>query len=330
MRKVIVTGGCGYIGSHVARAFKQNGDQVFVIDRVLREHCLKGIDYFKIGDYADPPMLSEIRKWGPDIVVHCAGTSLVGPSMTNPADYYDNNVAKTVKLLNYVISFGKTPLIMFSSSAAVYGEPSAVPCNENSKIDPVSPYGNTKAIIETILKDYDLAYNVPSVIFRYFNAAGAEPYHFDLGQEPGATHIIARALEASIGNTEFILNGTGFNTVDGTCIRDYIHVWDIARAHVIAADFKLEDYPQPGVDIFNLGTNKGFSNQQIIDYVSDHYGLSNITIGEPRAGDPAELVADATQAKDILRWIPTHSDLKTIIDSAYKWYTGRPADTVAV
>jgi UDP-glucose-4-epimerase GalE len=322
MRQVVVTGGCGYIGSHVARAFKQNGDNVIIIDRVMREHTLKDCDGYYIGDFAGTEGLATIHTLEPDIVVHCAGTSLVGPSMSNPSEYYDNNIAKTIKMLNVIKSMSKPAVVMFSSSASVYGEPVYDHAlSEDDQIHPISPYGNTKAITETILRDYYNAYNLHSMCFRYFNAAGAEPTTFDLGQEPNATHIIARALEAKINNTAFTMNGWDFNTEDGTAVRDYIHVWDIARAHVLGASYLLDDYPQHGAYIYNLGTKKGTSNLQIINYITAKYGALDVVNGPRRAGDPAKLYADSSKANRDLNWTPLFSDLETIIDSAYKWYT---------
>jgi len=321
MRKIIVTGGCGYIGSHVARAFKREQDNVFIIDRVKRDHTLKDIDGYYIGDFASDDSLATMHSLAPDVIVHCAGTSLVGPSMDDPGEYYDNNIAKTIRMLNAVKDFDLKPLIMFSSSASVYGEPDVLPCREYNDIKPISPYGATKAMTERILADYWGAYAIPSVCFRYFNAAGADPFHSDLGQEPGATHLIARALEASIAKQPITINGNDFPTPDGTCIRDYIHVWDIARAHVMAASFKLDDYPQPGADVFNIGTNLGTSNQAIVDYVVEKYGIPAVNYGPHRMGDPAELVANASLIEEKMGWIPNHSDITTIIDSAYRWYT---------
>ena len=326
-RKIVVTGGCGYIGSHVARAFKMNGDQVLIIDRVLRQHTLKDIDGWHIGDFADDAALAAIYDIAPDVLVHCAGTSLVGPSMTDPGEYYDNNISKTIKMLNFVKDFDKKPLIMFSSSASVYGEPEKLPITEHARKNPISPYGNTKAMTEDILRDFWGAYALPSVCFRYFNAAGAMPMTADLGQEPEATHIVARVLEASLQNRAFTINGGDFATPDGTCIRDYVHVWDIAVAHVKAVDYIFPAWlggtPNEGASIFNLGTNKGVSNKEIVDYVMEHYGLPFVNYGEHRWGDPAELVADATKAREQLGWIPEYSDIATIIDSAYKWYASR-------
>ena len=321
-KRIIVTGGCGYIGSHVARAFKQNGDSVLTIDRVLRLHTLKDINGYHIGDFADDASLAAIYDWNPDVIVHCAGTSLVGPSMNDPGLYYDNNISKTIKLLNWINRFKKKPVVMFSSSASVYGEPDALPIQETAQIKPISPYGRTKAMTETILRDFWHAYALPSTIFRYFNAAGAEPVSFDLGQEPEATHIVARILEASIAGRAFSINGDDFDTPDGTCIRDYVHVWDIARAHVLAAE---QHYTQAGAiqRIYNLGTNQGVSNKEIVDYVFEKYGLPFVNYGPTRMGDPAKLIADAEPARVELDWQPKYSDIKTIIDSAYTWYTSQ-------
>jgi UDP-glucose 4-epimerase len=323
--KVIVTGGCGYIGSHVARAFKQNGDTVSIIDRVEREHTLKDIDGHLIADFASDEALSYITMHEPDIIVHCAGTSLVGPSMSNPSEYYNNNITKTIKMMDVVKDLDKRPVIMFSSSASVYGEPLKLPIREYSEIKPISPYGNTKAAGEMILKDYGNAYGIDVMCFRYFNAAGAVPVTHDLGQEPGATHIVARVLEASTDGTgrAFTINGGDFPTPDGTCIRDYVHVWDIALAHVRAAGyFNRQNTDRTAICLsLNLGTNTGVSNKAIVDYVVETYGLPFVNYGPARPGDPAELVADATEARELLGWEPVNSNIKQIIDDAYAWYT---------
>jgi UDP-glucose 4-epimerase len=175
---------------------------------------------------------------------------------------------------------------------------------------------------EQILKDYARAYGIDSICFRYFNAAGAMPVTHDLGQETGATHIVARVLEANLRGEPFTVNGTDFDTPDGTCIRDYVHVWDIAQAHIRA----VELVSSPGLHnyfnklTFNLGTGQGISNQEIVDYVDSKYGLLDIAYGPKREGDPATLVADATEANDVLGWRPEHSTLAEIVDSAYQWY----------
>ena len=326
MSRVIVTGGCGYIGSHVARAFKQNGDDVIIIDRVKRDHTLKDIDGYYIGDFADDDSLATMVNYSPDIIVHCAGTSLVGPSMANPSEYYNNNVTKTIKMMDVVKNLDKKPTVMFSSSASVYGEPDVLPIKEDDDIHPMSPYGSTKLTDEMILRDYSRAYGIDVCIFRYFNAAGAVPVTYDLGQEPEATHIVARVLEASIAGRAFTINGDDFDTEDGTCIRDYVHVWDIAMAHVRAAGYfhrlGINVSVRVSIDLtLNLGTNQGTSNKEIVDYVREKYGLPFVNYGPRRPGDPAELVADAGQARELLGWEPVNSNIRNIIDSAYRWYT---------
>ena len=325
-KKIIVTGGCGYIGSHVARAFRLNNpeNKVIIVDRVFREHTLKDIDGFQYTDFSSDEALSFIRMEEPDVIVHCAGTSLVGPSVTDPGEYYDNNISKTIKMLNVIKDMPKKPLIMFSSSASVYGVPKSVPILESAPKNPISPYGNTKAMTETILRDYAAAYGIESVIFRYFNAAGAMPDTYDLGQEPGATHIVARILEASINGTAFTLYGSDYDTPDGSCIRDYVHVWDIAQAHVLAsekyANFDKSDKNYGLSLIFNLGTNKGVSNFDIIKYVTSKYGLEQLMVQHRRPGDPDELVANADLARSFLGWEVKYG-IEEIIDSAYNWYT---------
>ena len=321
-RTVVVTGGCGYIGSHIARAFQElEGDRVYIIDRVQRDHTLKNIDGYLIADFASDESLAFIINIAPDVIVHCAGTSLVGPSMTDPSEYYNNNIGKTIKMLDVVKEMPKRPVILFSSSASVYGEPDTWPITEETAVHPISPYGNTKAITETILKDYARAYCVESICFRYFNAAGAEPTHFDLGQEEGATHIVARVLEASLANRAFTINGSDYDTVDGTCIRDYVHVWDIAVAHIRGVAYTERDAPSDVVaEVFNLGTNTGISNKQIVDYVAENYGLPFVNYGPNRPGDPDCLVADASKAANLLGWTPQYSTLTQIVESAYHWY----------
>lgn len=319
-KTVLITGGCGYIGSHIARAFKfhDHTTQVIVIDRVKREHTLKDVDVFVEADFADEIGIQTLIKYNPGVIVHCAGTSLVGPSMADPAEYYDNNVIKTILMLNIIKQFKTKPVILFSSSASVYGEPRSIPITEDHELQPISPYGNTKLAIERILADYDRAYKIPSVCFRYFNAAGAMPGTADLGQESGATHIIARALEASIAGRAFTLYGSDYPTPDGTCIRDYVHVWDLAKAHVDSVDYMVKN---PGAYVFNLGTKQGTSNQQIVDYIAERYGFKTVDREPRRSGDPAELVADPTKATLAIGWNPGYSDIGTIIDTAYTWYS---------
>jgi len=321
MKRVLVTGGCGYIGSHVARAFKQDGYHVTVVDWVKRDHTLKDIDAYFIDDFVSDGALSVLIHDNPDVIVHCAGTSLVGPSLNNPSEYWDNNIVKLIRFMDVVKTLPKRPLILFSSSASVYGDPEILPIPEEHKIDPISPYGNTKATAERIFKDYYTAYAIPSVCFRFFNAAGAEPFNHDLGHEPGATHLVARACEASIAKENFCINGREYNTPDGTCIRDYIHVWDLARAHVMAAQQAGEATGWVGAQRINLGTGQGYSNLEVVMAVKTRYGGGTVEYKAPRLGDPPRLIAQAIRAEHWLGWRPEHSDIRTIVDSAYHWYT---------
>ena len=318
--KIVITGGCGYIGSHIARAFKQHSstNQVYVVDRERREHTLKGIDGFLHQDFVSKQSLMWITELEPNVIVHCAGDIQVGESVLDPAKYYDNNVSKTIVFLNHLKSLKRIPTVLFSSSASVYGNPAVVPVTEQSPIQPISPYGQSKAVIERVLADYSRAYGMSSVCFRYFNACGAEPNTFDLGQEAGAPHIIARILEAKISKNTFTLNGNDYNTPDRTCIRDYIHVWDLADAHIRATAYVSS---KAGVaEVFNLGTKQGISNQQIINYVKEKYGDIDIAIGARREGDPDMLVADADSAQNKLGWAPNYSTIDKIVDSVWNWY----------
>lgn len=320
--KIVITGGCGYIGSHIARYLKQqvSNNHVYIIDRERRDHTLKGLDGFLHADYASRQATMWIEELAPDVVVHCAGDIKVGESVENPGKYYYNNVAKTIELFNCLKDLKRKPLVLFSSSASVYGNPETLPLTESAPVQPISPYGMTKAITERILKDYQQAYGLPSVCFRYFNACGAEPINHDLGQAPGASHIIARILEAKIQNETFVLNGKDYATPDGTCIRDYIHVWDLADAHLRAINWSLSNSESQAA-VMNLGTQHGISNHEILDYVLLNFGPVDVTVGPRRAGDPDRLIADAGLAYQLLGWKPNYSTINQIIDSAYKWYT---------
>ena len=317
--KIVITGGCGYIGSHIARYLKQNlaNSQVYVIDRERRDHTLKNVDGFLHTDIVSKSSLLWLDELQPDVIVHCAGDLSVRESVEDPAKYYDNNVSKTITLLNHVKDYKKKPIVLFSSSASVYGNPDHVPLVETDRVRPISPYGHTKDIIEQVLQNYNQAYGLPSVCFRYFNAAGAEPYNSDLGQAPGAGHIIARLLESKLSGETFTLNGLDFDTPDRTCVRDYIHVWDLADAHCRAIEWNTDNRWA----VFNLGTNSGISNQEIIDYITETYGTLPIQVGPRRPGDPDRLIADASLATRVLKWQPNYSTIDKIIDSAWAWYT---------
>ena len=290
-----------------------------MVDRERRDYTLKGTHGYLHADYASKQSLMWMSEIQPDVIVHCASDVLVGESMDNPAKYYDNNVAKTITFLSQVKDFKHLPLVLFSSSASVYGNPATTPITESAPIQPISPYGISKSITERLLADFNDAYKLPSVCFRYFNACGAEPVNHDLGQAPNASHIIARILEAKKYNVPFTLNGNDYATPDRTCIRDYVHVWDLADAHVRATEWALAQNTKPAA-AFNLGTNKGISNQEILDYILLNYGPVDVKVGPRRPGDPDCLIADASLAHNILGWTPNYSTINQIIDSAWQWY----------
>jgi UDP-glucose 4-epimerase len=311
---VVVTGAAGYIGGEISLLLKDAGHTVMGIDRRPRPpHLRDAFDQFVQADFDSDESYRELIKARPDAVVHCAGTSLVGPSIKNPSDYYHNNVVKTLNLLNIMHNALPRTRLIFSSSAAVYGEPIMNPCHEVDPREPVSPYGESKLMIEQILASYHRAYGLDYVAFRYFNACGADSQGRH-GQEPGATHIIARVLESIRDGKEFTLNGIDYPTPDGTCVRDYVHVEDIARAHIIALN--------PGVEagVYNLGTSQGVSNREIIDAAQTATGQAVIIrVGERRPGDPPMLTASADKFNRYTsEW--KQFDLEDVVRHAWDWY----------
>lgn len=318
MISVMVTGACGYIGSHVCKTLQIAGYRVVGVDRVRREHTLKYIDDFIEDDYNSVECFAAVAKV--NAVVHCAGTSLVGPSMLDPAEYYVNNVAKTANFMDVIRKCPVPPVVVFSSSAAVYGNPHLDVITEDTPWAPLSPYGQSKAMIEIMLADMSRAYHLKVMNLRYFNACGAD-LDGELGQAPGATHIFARLLESVRDEKLFILYGNDYPTIDGTCIRDYVHVSDLAEAHMLAIQYLMSDLPSCSI---NLGTSTGYSNMDAIRAVRDYIGPIKITASGRREGDPAKLVASNVLAKTYLGWSPRHSDLETIVRSAWKWYNNPP------
>jgi UDP-glucose 4-epimerase len=250
----------------------------------------------------------------PAAIVHCAGTSLVGPSILRPSDYYNNNVVKTLNLLNIVMAAMPQTRFIFSSSAAVYGDPVMTPCDEVDPKEPISPYGQSKLMVEQILESYHRAYGLDYVAFRYFNACGADSQGRH-GQEPGATHIIARVLESIRDRTEFVLNGIDYPTPDGTCVRDYVHVEDIARAHVMALDSKVT------AGVYNLGSNNGTSNREIIDTAQQVTGSAAVVqLSQARPGDPPVLTASAAKFGMAVDGAWQKHTLHDMISHAWTWY----------
>ena len=314
MKTVVVTGAAGYIGGQISLQLKDAGHRVVGIDnRDYPAHLAGVYDSYLHNDFSSDPGLNVLIREQPAAIVHCAGTSLVGPSIKNPDVYYNNNVVKTLKMLDIVCQAIPKTRVIFSSSAAVYGTPIMNPCHEVDPKEPISPYGHSKFMIETVMESYRVAYGLDYVAFRYFNACGAysQGRH---GQEPGATHIIARVLESMRDGQPFTLNGTDFATTDGTCVRDYVHVEDIARAHVMALDSKID------AGIYNLSTGKGTSNAEVVDAAKAITNKPlNVVIGPRRAGDPDELTAVADKFAKVAgswqRW-----QLNDMIRHAWEWY----------
>jgi UDP-glucose 4-epimerase len=316
MKKItVITGVSGYIGGQTALMLKDAGERVIGIDRRPLPLHLTGVcDRFIQEDFASTHALSAIVLERPDAVVHCAGTSLVGPSIANPAEYYENNVVKTFELLTLIRKALPKTKFVYSSSAATYGEPVMLPIHEVDPAEPVSPYGQSKLMVDMMLESYHRAYDLNYVSFRYFNACGADPQARH-GQEPGATHIIARVLEAIRDDAEFTLNGVDFPTPDGSCVRDYVHVDDIARAHSLAI---YHDVP-PGV--YNLGSNNGVSNREIIAAAERVTGKKlKVVMGAARPGDPPQLTASAAKFGLVAgSWL--HYTLDDMIQHAWAWYS---------
>jgi UDP-glucose 4-epimerase len=281
----------------------------------LPEHLIKlGLfAEFAQDNFASNDALTWIANHNFDAIIHCAGTSLVGPSITNPQVYYANNFVRTQRLVDHLMIAKWQGRFIFSSSAATYGTPVMTPCQEVDPTEPISPYGQSKLMIDWMLESYHRAYNLDYVSFRYFNACGADPTARH-GQEPGATHIIARVLESMRDGQTFTLNGTDYDTADGTCVRDYIHVADLAQAHINAM--------VPGIPsgIYNLGTSTGISNQEIINTAQTITGKTlNVQTGPKREGDPAVLTADAAKFIKVSGWEPQY-ELHDIIGHAWAWY----------
>lgn len=314
MSVVIVTGSAGYIGGQTALLLKDAGHTVYGIDRRTPPSHLDGVcNGWLTQDFATDIALSWIIAKQPNAIVHCAGTSLVGPSIADPSEYYNNNFVKTLKLAEIVRRSLPRCKFIFSSSAATYGEPVLDSCNEVDPCIPVSPYGESKLMIDMMLQSYGRAYNLNYVSFRYFNACGADPRGRH-GQEPGATHLIARFLEATRDGTTFRVNGVDYPTPDGTCVRDYVHVDDIARAHALALYHNIPS------GIYNLGSNKGTSVKQVMERAVAITGQTpNIEFGPARPGDPAVLTANPAKF-DVLAGAWRHYDLDAMIQHAWNWY----------
>jgi len=319
-----VVGGAGYIGSHMSKLLVNKGHDVVILDNLST-----GFKYLAkygkliIGDLGDKPFVDALfEEQGVDAVMHFAAFSLVGESMLKPAEYYTNNVSKTINLLDIMVKHNVLNFV-FSSTAATFGEPVYTPIDEKHPQKPINPYGSSKLMVETILKDYASAYNLNSVSLRYFNACGADP-DGELGEcHDPETHLIPLILQAASGRRDAItVFGRDYDTEDGTCVRDYIHINDLCTAHDLALNSLLSK-SNIGASCYNLGNGNGFSVEEVIAVVKkvvaeDGYSL-DVKMGERRLGDPATLVADATLVTKELNWLPNYNDLEAIIRHAWAW-----------
>ena len=321
--RVLVTGGAGYVGSHAAKALALDGHEVITLDNLSTGHAW-AVKWGPLvrGDVGDSQLVLQILdEYQPDAVVHFAGSAYVGESMTAPGRYFENNVTNSLRLLEAIVTDGARPFV-FSSSCAVYGIPHVLPINEDAPQTPVNPYAESKLMVERALRWYGEIHGLPWAALRYFNAAGADEKG-QLGElhapEP---HLIPRVIAAATGRSESVeIFGTDYPTRDGTAIRDYVHVSDLADAHVRTLA-RLET----GMEIggFNLGTGNGFTVLEVIVAVEAVAGLSVPNIEAPRRpGDPAELVADASRAATVIGWRPQSSSLESIVSSAWEWHRTR-------
>lgn len=316
---IFVTGGAGYIGSHCCKAFSRAGWNVVVYDNLSRgwRDFVKWGDLIE-GDLRDLETLNAaIAKSRPDAIAHFGAVAYVGESVTRPEFYYDNNVVGSLNLLQAMLR-NSVDKILFSSTCATYGMPQVMPVSEHTAQQPISPYGWSKLFVERMLGDFDRAHGIRSISLRYFNAAGADP-DGEIGErhEP-EPHLIPLALEAALrGDSELTIFGDDFATPDGTCVRDYIHVADLAEAHVAALRRLLQGARS---DVFNLGTETGISVKSVLDAVERVTGLSiRRKVGLRRDGDPAIVVAASAKARAVLGWVPRHSTIDQIVNDAYRW-----------
>lgn len=321
---VLVTGGAGYIGSHAVAELLDAGEEVVVVDYLQQGHeqaVLGGKLY--VGDIRDAAFMDSVFEQNKiDSVIHFAAFSLVGESMSNPGKYYDNNVYGTQCLLDAMNRHGVS-IIVFSSTAAVYGEPERVPIEETDLTQPTNTYGETKLTMEKMMKWYDQAHSIRYVSLRYFNAAGAHASGRIGEDHSPETHLIPLILEVPLGQREHVsIYGNDYPTEDGTCIRDYLHVSDLADAHLLAL-YRLREGKESA--IYNLGSGKGFSVKEMIDVARRVTGHPIPALDVPRrAGDPAVLIASSDKAKKELGWKPKREKLEEIIESAWKWHQAHP------
>ncbi|WP_345719663.1 UDP-glucose 4-epimerase GalE [Qipengyuania qiaonensis] len=327
MKTVLVTGGAGYVGAHCCKAFAKAGWKVVTFDNLSRgwRDSVKWGPLIE-GDLLDAAAIGDaVSETKPDLVAHFAAFAYVGESMSDPASYYRNNCVGTMNLLDAMMEHG-VKRMLFSSTCATYGIPERLPIDEGLSQNPINPYGRSKLVIEQVLKDYAAAYGLSSVSLRYFNAAGADP-DGEIGEkhEP-ETHAIPLAIAASLEpGSEFTVLGTDFETRDGSAVRDYIHVADLADAHVAGGEFLME---HDGCHAFNLGTGVGTSVIELLDAVERATGQKpNARFGPRRAGDPPALVASYDKIERCLGWTPKQSGIDRIVETAVSWHRRQSGET---
>ncbi|MGF1672180.1 MAG: UDP-glucose 4-epimerase GalE [Rivularia sp. (in: cyanobacteria)] len=323
---ILVTGGAGYIGSHTVLALKQAGYEVLILDNLVYGHRDLVEQVLKVelieGDTSDRDLLDKLfATRNIAAVMHFSAYAYVGESVTDPAKYYRNNVIGTITLLEAMLA-ASVKKFVFSSTCATYGVPETVPIPEDHPQNPINPYGATKLMVERILADFNEAYDFRSVRFRYFNAAGANPEGL-LGEDHNPeTHLIPLVLQTALGKRESIsIFGTDYPTNDGTCVRDYIHVSDLADAHVLGLEYLLKGGDS---DFFNLGNGNGFSVKEVIEAARLVTGKEiKVVECDRRPGDPPALIGSAQKARKILGWQPQYTNIKDIITHAWEWHRQR-------
>ncbi len=317
---VLVTGGAGYIGSHMVLALTDAGHDVVVLDNLSTGVAWAVSPKAKLveGDIADQALVARIIKHHDvDAIVHFAGSIVVPDSVSDPLGYYDNNTCKSRSLIELAVKGGVAHFI-FSSTAAVYGNPKSVPVRESDDLLPISPYGTSKLMTELMLRDTSAAHDLTYVALRYFNVAGADPKGRSGQSTPRATHLIKVACETALGSRDHMsVFGTDYDTPDGTCLRDYIHVSDLVAAHLDALTYLKQGGES---QVFNCGYGKGYSVLEVIGAVEKACGRKmDVRLSPRRPGDPAEIVANADKARATLHWQPKHADLDLIVNTALAW-----------
>ena len=326
---ILITGGAGYIGSQVLRELRADGIPCVVLDNLSRGHreLVRDAELI-VGDVGDRALVGQIiGDYRVGAVMHFAAYAYVGESMADPLRYYTNNVGATVGLLSAMVAHG-VPALVFSSTCATYGMPEATPITEDHPQRPINPYGATKLMVERVLQDVGQAHGLRSIVLRYFNAAGADPAGVIGEWHEPETHLIPLALQAAAGERECVeIYGTDYPTADGTCVRDYIHVVDLAQAHILGLRYLEAGGASAAL---NLGNGHGFSVRAVIDTVQQVTGRPVPTrTGPRRAGDPPSLVGSAERARRVLGWTPKFDTLEAIVETAWAWHSARRRDARA-